>query len=262
MENLARLSGDVEAEVAIHVKNISSGYDYLKIAELYALHKNSDKAVEWAEKGLKSFSKQPDGRLRKFLAKEYHRLERHDEAMALIWGEFVDNPSLDNFKSLKTHAEITTSWPEWRNKCLEHIHLGIQKAKVAKPRSYNSTDYLWEQSRNSSTLVELYLWEKDANAAWKQAQTDGANTQLWHQLAEMREKTHPADAAAAYRKIVFETVSRGDNDSYREAVKLLGKIQSLMKEAKVQDRFSVYLEEVRATFKSKRNFIKLLDAKF
>ena len=38
-----------------------------------------------AERGLRSFPERADSRLREFLAQEYHRRERHDEAMAL-WG--------------------------------------------------------------------------------------------------------------------------------------------------------------------------------
>lgn len=265
MENLAKLSGDVEAEVAVHAKDLSSGSDYLKIAELYASHKMRDKAVEWAEKGLKAFPDRPDGRLREFLAKEYHRMKRHDDAMALIWAEFVSLPRLDNFKALKRHADLVQAWPEWRNKGIEHIQAEIEKAKTAKPRSpfsAGSTGYSWERRCSSSTLVEIYLWEKDVDAAWKQARAEGANPQLWYQLAEKREKTHPADAATAYQKIVNDEVSRGGNESYRDAVKLVGKIQSLMKEAKLESKFPAYLEEVRTSFKPKRNFIKLLDTKF
>ncbi len=265
MENLAKLSGNIEAEVAVKARDLSHSYDYLKIAELYASRKMRDQAIKWAEKGLKAFPGRPDGRLREFLAKEYHRLKRHDEAMALIWAEFTGHPSLTNFKSLKSHADLidpTRAWSEWRKKGIEHIQAEVQKAKTAKPRSPYSMSNSWERRCSSSTLVEIYLWEKDIEAAWKQAQTEGADSQLWHQLAHKREKTHPADAATAYQNIVSEEVDRGGNESYRDAVNLVGKIQSLMKVAKLERKFSAYLEEIRANFKPKRNFIKLLDAKF
>lgn len=260
MENLAQLSGDIEVEVAVHAKSLSNGHDYLKIAELYASRKMRDKAREWAEKGLKAFPQRPDGRLREFLAKEYHHLKRHEEAMALIWAKFVDYPSLANFKSLKNHAELVRDWDKWRKKAIDHIQGEIRKPRNA--RSPHGTNYSWEQRCGSSTLVEIYLWEGDVDAAWRQAQAEGANSQLWHSLAQKRERTHPADAAVAYQKIVNEEVTRGGNDSYRDAVKLIAKIQTLLKDAKQESKFSPYLAEVRANFKSKRNFVKLLDAKF
>lgn len=262
MENLAQISGDIEAEVAVHAKSLSSGYDYLKIAELYASRKMHDKAREWAEKGLNAFSQRPDGRLREFLAKEYHRLKRHEEAMALIWAEFVDHPSLANFKSLKSHAEMVKEWPKWREKAINHIQGEIRKPRNTHARWPHGTNYSWEHRCGSSTLVEIYLWEGNVDAAWKQAQSEGANSQLWYSLAQKRENTHPADAAVAYQKIVDEEITRGGNDSYRDAVKLIAKIQDLMKDAKQEGKFSPYLAEVRANFKAKRNFVKLLDARF
>jgi uncharacterized Zn finger protein len=262
MENLAKLSGDVEQQVAVFAKDLSDSLQYLKIAELYLTHKIQNKAIEWAEKGLNAFSERPDERLREFLAKAYHHLKRHDEAMKLIWANFFDYPSLDKFKLLKHHSELIQQWPDWRRKAIEHIHLGIQKAKTARPRSPYAFDYSWESNSNNSTLVEIYLWEGDIEAAWKQAQSEGANLQLWHRLAEKREKTHPADAATAYQKIVEDEIKRGDNESYRQAVNHIGKIQTLMKTANLEGESIVYIKEVRANFKAKRNFIKLFDAKF
>ncbi len=262
MEHLAKLAGDVEAEVAVLAKDLSSDWQYLKIAEVYVSHKMCDRAIEWAEKGLKAFRNRPDGRLREFLATEYHRLKRHDEAMTLIWAEFTDHPSLEHIKLLKQHADKTESWTLWRKKAIDHVHAAIQKAKTARPGSQYSMRYSLDRGCNSSLLVEIYLWEQDIEAAWKQAKSGGASPQLWHQLAEKREKTHPADAAAAYQHIVEDAAARGGNESYRDAVKLVAKIQTLLNEAKREKEFPAYLEEVRAKFKPKRNFIKLLDAKF
>ena len=92
--------------------------------------------------------------------------------------------------------------------------------------------YSLDRGCNSSLLVGIYLWEQDIEAAWKQAKSGGASPQLWHQLAEKREKTHPADAAAAYQHIVEAAAARGGNESYRDAVKLVAKIQTLLNEAK------------------------------
>lgn len=262
MEHLAKLAGDVEAEVAVLTKDLSSGWQYLKIAEVYASHKMRDKAIEWAEKGLKAFRDRPDGRLRELLATEYHRLKRHDDAMTLIWAEFTDHPSLERIKLLKQHADRTESWSSWRKKAIDHIQAEIKKLKAARPGSPYSMGYSWDRGCNSSLLIEIYLWEKDIESAWRQARSGGASPQLWYQLAGMREKTHPGEAAEAYQHIVEDEVARGGNDSYRDAVKLVAKIQSLLKEAKREKEFPAYLDEVRTSFKPKRNFIKLLDAKF
>ncbi|MFZ9594953.1 MAG: DUF6880 family protein [Bdellovibrionia bacterium] len=262
MENIAKLSGDIESEVKVLQKNLSSGWNYLNIAKLYASHKIQDKAIEWAENGLKAFPDRPDGRLREFLAKEYHRLKRHDEAMLLIWEEFIDHPSLERLKQLKENADVIEDWSAWRKKAIDHIQSTIQKVKSARQSSSSSMSYSWNHSCSNSLLVEIYLWEKDIDSAWKQAKTGGTTSQLWYVLAQKREKDHPGDAAHAYQSIVEEEIIGGGNESYRAAIKLLTKIQSLLKEEKRDLEFLSYLKRVRTQFKPKRNFIRLLDAKF
>lgn len=105
METLARRTGDVEAIVAVKKRDLSSPYDYLQIAEAYRGAGSDDLALEWAEQGLTTFPTRQDPRLREFLAEEYHRRERHEEAMALIWAGFTESPGLERYQDLKRHAD-------------------------------------------------------------------------------------------------------------------------------------------------------------
>jgi len=81
MESLAEASGDVEELVAIKSRDLSSGYRYLDIAKIRVKAEQPDKALEWAERGLKAFPERPDNRLRDFLVAEYLQRGRHDEAL-------------------------------------------------------------------------------------------------------------------------------------------------------------------------------------
>jgi tetratricopeptide (TPR) repeat protein len=73
---------------------------FLQIAEIYREAGQHDKALAWPEQGMKSFP-QADSRLVEFLAVEYHRRSRHDDAMTLIWNQFVEWPFLKNYQELK-----------------------------------------------------------------------------------------------------------------------------------------------------------------
>jgi tetratricopeptide (TPR) repeat protein len=86
MEALARQTGVPEALVEIKRRDLSHPYSYLQIAEIYREASDHDEALEWAEQGMQSFP-QPDSRLIEFLASEYHRRGRHDDAMKLIWDQ-------------------------------------------------------------------------------------------------------------------------------------------------------------------------------
>src|SRR6266436_4778682 len=77
-------------------RDLSHAYSFLQIAEIYRQAGQREKALDWAEQGMKSFSKR-DSRLVEFLAREYQRLARHDDAMKLIWHEFIETPFLKNY---------------------------------------------------------------------------------------------------------------------------------------------------------------------
>ncbi len=254
METLAQQTGNVEAVVAVKQRDLSSAYRYLQIAEAYKQSGKHDLALEWAERGAKAFPDRPDSRLREFLAEEYHRRKRHDEAMALIWAEYSESPGLDRYKNLKSHADRVHQWPHWREKALACVREQIAKRK----REATRIQWGWMQRHDHSELVRIFLWEKDVEAAWTEAGEGGCSNDLWLELAAKREKEQPGDAVSIYQGQVEPTLNRKNNDAYREAIGLLRKVRALMVRLGKEAEFGTYLESVRAAHKPKRNFMKLL----
>ena len=255
MESLADVSGDVETLVDVKKKDLSYAYHYLQIAELYQKSGNHDKALEWAEAGLKAFPDRTDSRLRDFLAAEYHRRKRHDEAMELIWADFSDHADLANFEKLKAHAERIRQWPIWRGKALDFIREDINRTKQSREGRCGARNV----SYSNSLLVEIFLSEKDLDAAWLEAQAEGCSERLWMRLAADREQDHPQDAIDVYKKWIDPTVEKKNNQAYQEAANLMRKIRVLMKRLNQDTEFADYLRKVRTAHKPKRNFMKLLD---
>lgn len=255
METLARQSGDVEAVVAVKKRDLSSPYAYLQIAETYKQARKHDLALEWAERGLKASPQRTDSRLREFLAEEYHRRKRHDEAMVLVWAEFTGSPSLEQLQNLKSHADRVVQWPAWRNKALAYMREQIARAK----REAQKNRWGWSARADHSELVRVFLWEKDVEAAWREAQEGGCSNDLWMELAAKREKDHPEDVLPIYQRQVESTLTQKNNEAYRAAIGLLRKVRGLMVRLKRDAEFARYLESVRAAHKPKRNFMKLLE---
>lgn len=108
-------------------------------------------------------------------------------------------------------------------------------------------------------MLEIFIWEKDTESAWQEAQAGGCSEGLWLQLAGLREKEHPRDAIAVYRKQIGPIVERTNNQAYAEAAGLLRKVEKLMKRLGEQAAFQQYLNTVCTEYKRKRNFMKLLD---
>jgi uncharacterized Zn finger protein len=255
MESLARADGDVEALVAVKSRDLSSSYRYLEIAEIYRKARKRKKALEWAERGLRGFPGDFAPRLEDFLAEQYHRLDRHDEAMALIWGQFARYPGLDAYQHLHEHAERVGAWPAWRKKALEHVEAEIGKQSRGGPGSYRGSF----RRADHSLLVEIFLWENEPEKAWKEAQAGGCSDVLWLRLAKRRERTHPADAVGVYQPMIEPIVSQTGKSAYEQAAALIRKIAGLMKRLGRNEQFGRYLESLRSAHKRKRSFVAMLE---
>jgi uncharacterized Zn finger protein len=259
MESLAQASGDVEELVAVMSRDLSYAYSYLKIGEVYRNAHQHDQALLWAEKGLKAFPERTDGRLREFAAEEYHRRRRHEDAMKLMWAEFSERPDLETYRTLERHAKKTKAWPEWRERALTEIRQRIAKAKE---KSRGQTRPHWMRPGDDhSQLVEIFLYEGDVDAAWREAQDGGCSDGLWLQLAEAREKDYPEDAAPIYLRQAEQAIVEVRNSRYDESVGLLVKAAAVMKRMGRKEEFVRQLEALRVKYKIKRNFIKLVEQK-
>jgi uncharacterized Zn finger protein len=255
METLVEQTGDVEALVAVLKRDLSLPYSYLRIAEAYKDAGKRDAAVAWAERGLRAFPKRPDSRLRECLAEEYHRAERHDEAMALMWAEFADAPSLAQYQALRGHARRVQAWPAWREKALTLLREKTAKARAA----VRGAAWGWDHPSDASELVSIFLWEKDVDSAWHEAKAGGCSSELWMTLAARREKEHPDEALGVYQARIEPTLQQKNNVAYREVVGLIRKIRVLMRRLGREAEFAPYVASLRAAHKPKRNFTAMLD---
>ena len=259
METVARMSGDLDALVAVKSRDLSSPYAFLQIADLYRDAGSPDRAFDWAERGWRSFSgTQRDERLRDFIADAYQGRGRREEAMTLIWEAFEESPDFRTYRQLEQHGRHARQWPIWREKALDLIRERIAD-KTAEPPGHR----LWMRApfRDHSLLVEIFLHEGDLEAAWREAGTGGCSEGLWLALAKCREKTHPEDSVRIYREHVGSLLRNTGDSVYQEAVGTLEKIRTLLVRSDKEAAFPTLLTEIRATHRRKRNLMKLLDKK-
>lgn len=251
MLTMAREKDDVDAVAAVLSRDMSHAYDYLKIAQAYQDAGQADQSLAWAEEGLKAFSEKPDARLCEFVAQEYQRRERHDEAMALIWSAFVEYPSLNAYQNLKKHAVLADNWPHWRERGIRHLHDDLAR------RQNRSRGWGW-QSNDGSLLVQIFLWEGEVERAWSEAKQNDCTSTLWLELAQRREVDHPADAVPIYQTQVEGLVARKNNDAYAEAAALVRRVRSALRCLGQASDFTTYLEDLKARHRRLRNFSALL----
>ena len=84
MEELAEYTEDVDLQVLVLAKDLSSGWHYLQVATVLQEAGRSPEAIEWVHRGLAATGgRGAAGRLIDLGVTEYTRLGKHDEAAAL-----------------------------------------------------------------------------------------------------------------------------------------------------------------------------------
>jgi uncharacterized Zn finger protein len=175
--------------------------------------------------------------------------------MNLVWNEFVESPTLSEYQTLKSHADTIHDWASWRGKALDYLRQRIAD-KTNKPRKDRWAVY---RDADHSELVRIFLWEKDIETAWREAQKGGCSNNLWLELAAKREAEYPEEVLPIFQRQIEPTLDRKNNDAYKEALGFLRKMRNLMNLLNRASEFTGYANKLRAVHKAKRNFIKLLD---
>lgn len=258
----AKEDGDLDLIIRILSRDLSSPYQYLRIAERCRKARKYRLAREWAEKGLTVFPKKPDSRLRIFLAEEYLRAKRPDAALAMVWQNFDERQSLATYKELAEFAKKLKQWEAWRGKAFDTMRATfLEKLATYQRECGKSSRRQWcpPSPPDNSLMVEILLWEKRNEEAWDEARETGCSESLWLELARRREKEHPEDAIEIYKRQVVPLVERTDNRSYEEAVGFLDRIYHLSEQASKLDDFCQWLVQLKYQFKRKRNFIKYVE---
>jgi uncharacterized Zn finger protein len=254
METLARQTHGIEALVDVKSRDLSEAFSFLEIAEIHKSVGNDKAALEWAERGARAFPVHTDGRLRDFLIEEYHKQDRHDAAITIAWTSFREHSGLDAYQTLHHSALRAKQWPQWREKAL----LLLRENSAGKKKPGSGERGALARS-NHSELVEIYLWEGDIEAAWTEAKSGNCHSALWLRLAEARAKDYPEDAIAVYSEQLKPVFQWAQQSAYEEAVSILRKIRKLMMRIGKQAEFMSLVGSIRAQYKARRNFIKLLD---
>ncbi len=252
MESLARADGDADALIEVKKRDLSHPYAFLEIAEICKKAGRNDDALSWAEDGLKEFPENQDNRLRDFVAGEYHRCKRYDEAYRLYRIQFIERSGLEEYQKLMGYAKKIDRAASAREDALAFLRQEIESETKSPKARY------WSVKPDHSRLVKIFLWEKDAEAAWAEATAGGCNDHLWLELAKIREKDHPDDAVNVYKRLVEPVIEQKNNHAYDEAYRMVKKIRELMDRTGRPAEFVMYVGDLRLRHKPKRNLMKLL----
>ncbi|MCX6844072.1 MAG: hypothetical protein NTX53_17555 [candidate division WOR-3 bacterium] len=215
-----------------------------------------DKAVAWAELGVKAFPAAPHPGLRQLLAEEYGRRGQMTEALSQSWALFTEGPGIENYRQLRTFAQKAGQAAVWRDEALEYL-----RERTARVRTAGSAEQR-EHGRCGSLLVEILLSEKNVEAAWREAHISCCDGAVWFKLARAREAKHPADAVRIYQQLAEQVVQHAGDFEYRAAVRYLRRAAALATKLGRPDKFREFLTGYREQNKRKKNLLRLLDREF
>ncbi|MEU6645842.1 DUF6880 family protein [Saccharomonospora sp. NPDC046836] len=248
MERLVESTDSADALIEVLSRDVTGGYDVLRIAERLCADGRDDEALEWLERGLREF--QPDPRLRSLAADCHFRAGRPAEAGELLWANFADCPSLENYVEL--HDATAGRFAIWRKRALELLQ--------AQPSvSTRFTQVPYGREAGHSTLVEVLLWEGDTDAAWQAALDGGCRDELWLRLAHDRAGAHPDDAIPILLAAADRAIGNKNRDSYRLAARLLAEARPLFIRCDRVDDFESHLATMRTAHRAKRALREELD---
>ncbi|MFI9384342.1 DUF6880 family protein [Kutzneria sp. NPDC052558] len=248
MEQLAERYGGADALIEVLARDVTSGYDMLRIANRLCADGRDDEALEWLGRGMAEFP--PDSRLRTLAADCHVRAGRRAEAGELLWANFTDRPSLADYIALSDAT--AEQFPAWRARAVT-----LLRSRPAATERFTAMTYA--RPSGHSTLVEVLLWEGNDEAAWQAAVDGGCRDELWLRLARQRAATHPADAIPVLLAAADQSIGHKNRDSYRVAAGLLAEAGPLFARCDRQKDFRSHLAALRAAHRPKRALREELD---
>jgi hypothetical protein len=173
---------------------------------------------------------------------------------SLAWERFVRQPGSNAYFDLVKVAKRIERSDDLAAKALQHLWQLVRAEEAPSEKRLPS----WQPPIRSA-LVAIHLRQKEAAEAWKAFCCGPVDMRLWDKVAAMRGKTHAEEAVMLYKRLLLHVVTSGTRGAdYREAFEIVKAIQGLRTTQKKEALFKQELDELRATWKAKRNFIKLL----
>jgi uncharacterized Zn finger protein len=238
LDRFAERDDDVEARIALRAKDLSSSWNYLRLAEFCLAQAREDAALRWAEEGLRTFvDDRSDTRLALFAADLLIKADRRGEAEAILKRAFQRAPGLD----------VYLRWREAGGEAIRDQALGLVERQAAA-----ETGPFFHPADLS---VKILMHEKRFDMAWAITRKQRVSPAVQHDLARESEADHPREALEVYARRVDELANSGANRAYEEAAGLVARMGRLRDAAEQ----AAYLAALKARFGRRRNLMKLLD---
>ncbi|MCR3754231.1 hypothetical protein [Lentzea californiensis] len=122
MEELAEYTEDVDLQLLVLGKDLSSGWHYLQVATVLRDNGRSDEALEWVERGLRAVGGRGAAlRLIDLAVEEHLRRGAPQRALEVCRQAFFARPNLDVYLKIRALVVHTDEWPPLRAELVRHL---------------------------------------------------------------------------------------------------------------------------------------------
>jgi hypothetical protein len=236
-ERLAMLDRDVDALVRLLGGDLTTPYQFVRVADAMRELGLDGEVLAWAKRGIAQTSGWQVAQLYD-LACDVQRGEPL-EVLALRRAQHAQMPSSSTYRALRAAAEALDAWP-----------LEQEAARATLQRT------------DARGFVDALLSDDELELAWTAALAaprDALGSDLWLRLADRRERDRPADALAVYQQIANEVLEQADRRAYRSAARTLQRARAAAQPAGELDAFDEYLTGLRERYRRRPTLIAILD---
>src|SRR5215210_5760209 len=238
-ERLAILDRDVDALVRLLGGDLTTPYQFIRVAEAMRELGLDDEALAWAKRGIAQTSGWQVSQLYDVACAAHDAREEPLEVLALRRAQHERMPSLPTYRALRRAAEALEAWPLEQ----DAARATVQRADVRG-------------------FVDALFGDDEVGLAWSAAAAapqDALGSHLWLRLAESSERDRPADTLAVYQRIADEELETADRRAYRSAARVLQRAQAAAQAAGEHDVFAEYLTRLRERYRRRPTLIAILD---
>ncbi len=238
-ERLAILDRDVDALVSELGGDLSTPYQFIRVAEAMAELGLDDHVLTWSTRGIAQTRGWQISQLYDLACGVHARREQPLAVLAFRRAQHERMPSTSTYRALRAAAEAFGAWPAER----DAARATLQRADVR-------------------AFVDALLGDNEIELAWSTATTaphDALGSDLWLRLAESREADHPADALPVYQRLADDQLQRADRRAYRSAAWILKRAQAAAHAADMHNAFADYLARLRDQHRRRPTLIAILD---
>ena len=236
LDFFAERNGDIDARIALRAKDLSSPWNYLRLAEFCLSQGRKEDALRRAEEGLWVFEDdRADKGLVLFTVGLLSKAGRKKDAEARLQQAFEKAPSFELYARLRELCGETAR---------EHAVKSLEARLGERTPGHLPAEL----------LLRILTHEKMFDAAWATVRKHGASVGSRDALARASESTHPREALEVYAERVDQLAKAGSNPAYSEAATLIARMAALRSAAEQ----AAYVAALKVRFRLKRNFMKLL----